>query len=95
VTREEAAIVSEYLRAYSEDKVVQFKDAESGEWIEWTFPSFWRAEASYRIKPEPRDIWVNEFGKDGYAVFNSQAEAKQWTGCQANRTAVHYREVIE
>ena len=48
----------------------------------------------YRIKPQPRTIWVNEYPNGGYAVHESIAAAKDITNSDATRIAVEYREVV-
>ena len=49
---------------------------------------------TYRIKPQPRTIWVNEYPNGGYAVHESIAAAKDITNSDATRIAVEYREVV-
>lgn len=56
------------------------------------------ASIDYRIKPEPKEIWVNEYKPEthrySYVVFDDRQEAENAAGA-AIRTAVKYREVIE
>ena len=47
----------------------------------------------YRIKPEPRTIWVNEYKDHGY-VHSTPEKAKQ-DSAGATRIAVEYREVVK
>lgn len=51
---------------------------------------------TYRIKPQPRTIWVNEYPSGGRYTYKSKKEAIDMAaGCRPERTAVEYREVIE
>lgn len=48
---------------------------------------------TYRIKPKPKDIWVNEY-KDFSWAYKSTEDAEHNVGHSALRVAVHYREVL-
>lgn len=52
--------------------------------------------SDYRIKPEPKEIWVNQWNGNGYVVFDSEdealAHAKRYGIGHATK---RYREVIE
>ncbi|WP_426355634.1 hypothetical protein ACN9MD_09575 [Stenotrophomonas maltophilia] len=82
------------VQALAEGKVIQFNDGSrwrdlgSGH-ISWDY-----AAKFYRIKPEPREIWVrrHEDGTNSAYVYSSKQEAED---CSKEWTAVHYREVIE
>jgi len=89
-------------------KVMQaFEDGEEIEYFQegsvWqiaTTPSWDWLRKSYRIKSQPKDIWVNEFKeglRDEVYCTKEAAEAggKTYTGSIILRTAVHYREIIE
>ncbi len=53
-------------------------------------------DVKYRIKPEPKDIWVNEYERqcDDY-FYHSREAAEESAAPYALRVAVRYREVIE
>ena len=57
----------------------------------WVF-----ADSEYRIKPEPKTIWVNEYksGNDGHPYQTKQA-AINVAGSRVARVAVEYQEVIK
>lgn len=82
------------VKALAEGKVIQLN--YNGDWknisdMEPIYPANF-----YRIKPEPREIWVNEYAKTqpGYCYFyNSEIEAKNALG-NGGETR-RYREVIE
>ena len=81
------------VQALAEGKVIQVMDF--GDWIDLQYVTFERRASSYRIKPEPREIWVNRYpnGMES-GIFNTEHAAKLH---RANDTAVQirYREVIE
>jgi len=84
------------LRAHKEGRAIQFRDAkDAGRWFDagnyrWDFHHF-----EYRIKPEPRTIWVNEY--DGAAMFSydSEYDATKFATESTGRVAVKYQEVME
>ena len=88
------------LRAHKEGRAIQFRDAkDAGRWFDagnyrWDFHHF-----EYRIKPEPRTIWVNEYVNDqtGVSFFNkdSAETCAESTQRAFSRIAVKYQEVIE
>lgn len=84
------------------------KALREGKALEWrTYDSFedWApsvnlnpnvaSNITYRIKPEPRTIWVNEYGDDPDAVHDSKDSAMRSAGAYATRIAVEYREVVK
>lgn len=82
------------VQALGEGKVIQIRTDLSG-WKDFEEFSFEKPAENYRIKPEPRDIWVNRYpnGMES-GIFNTEHAAKLH---RANDTAVQirYREVIE
>jgi hypothetical protein len=50
-------------------------------------------EYEYRIKPEPRTIWVNEYGTWLESFLDSDTARRVGSG--ASRIAVEYREVVK
>lgn len=85
------------VQALSEGKVIQGRMAYSGRWRDMPEEFDFSGPAeSYRIKPEPREIWVNQWNGNGYVVFDSEDEAV----AHANRYGIGhsttcYREVIK
>jgi hypothetical protein len=51
--------------------------------------------AEYRIKPEPRTLWVNEHSYDHHTGHDSAAAARHCANADARRIAVEYREVVK
>lgn len=87
--------VKDYLPlilALAEGKTVQYKLGDgwsTGGDVDFTLPA-----DQYRIKPEPREIWVNEYPnfKDLYAHTTQEGANQARNGRGITR---HYREVIE
>lgn len=64
-------------------------DKEGGE------PLFEWGRVDYRLKPQPKEIWVNEYD-DGDADMYLHTEKKTAESfLRKGRTTTHYREVIE
>ncbi len=84
----------EYLplvQALAEGKVIQSKFADG--WEDLDVVSFDLAARCYRIKHEPREIWVNTYpGGDRY-LHDSAEDAASYA--DVNVATRHYREVIE
>lgn len=83
------------VQALSEGKVIEFHDGHGGwnvdkEW-DFSYPA-----DQYRIKPEPREIWVNRFpdGHDALTWYESEESAHRAYG-RVGAVQVRYREVIE
>ncbi len=82
------------VQALAEGEVIQM--LAGGEWADMEDIDFVMPPCRYRIKPEPKEIWVNESGDVGYCFFQSEDEAirhakKYSIDCKI----VRYREVIE
>lgn len=84
------------VQALAEGKVIQGHMAYSGRWEDISGDIGFDGPASdYRIKPEPREIWVNRHadGLDGPVTYPSEESAKH---CGPNSSRpIKYREVIE
>lgn len=86
----------EVLNAYKAGKKIQFRQYGSLLWEDcinneprwnWTY-------YDYRVKPEPKVIWVNEY--DGYMYgYDSKDEAMKYTNTEHIRNAVRYVESPE
>lgn len=87
----------EYLplvQALSEGKVIQGRMAYSGRWEDMPEEFDFSGPAeSYRIKPEPREVWVNEYPSGVQYIWGTETQARENVG-EAGITR-RYREVIE
>lgn len=85
------------VQALAEGKVIQFNANTWTEphWIDVDRLLDSNPAQGYRIKPEPREIWVNHY-PNGMNAGNYESRLDAYDH-RANDTAVqvHYREVIE
>ena len=89
-------------------KIKVMQAAEEGETIQWckdndlgngwkdvdiNYISWDWNHHAYRIKPQPKEIWVNEY-KNHSGFHNTKEAAIGVAGFRVIRRAVHYREVL-
>lgn len=79
------------VQALAEGRVIQGNCG--GEWKDDDYPSFSSPPNYYRIKPEPREVWVNEYPSGVQYVWSNETQARENVG-EAGITR-RYREVIE
>lgn len=89
MNREDAKNLLPIIQAFADGKEVQWQ--ESGKWRTAVGPSFC-ADFEWRIKPEPREIWVNEY-KFGSDVYYSKEAAK--ANLMEGGVMSQFREVID
>lgn len=85
----------EVLTAYKAGKKIQF--SYGGKWIDChnNNPAFDFINTGYRVKPEPKVIWVNEYKDgDGYG-HTTRKNAEEASRDQHIRIAVRYVESPE
>ena len=93
MNRENAKKLLPIITAFAEGKVIERKDSD-GLWLVLNSPAFTNDPENYRIKPEPKEIWVNEY-PDGYCIGYSEVrEALRVEWGYPARKAVRYREVL-
>lgn len=85
------------VQALADGKQIQVRDGHSG-WCCIKEATFCSPPDDYRIKPEPKEIWVNEYSGRVVSLHESKSEA---VSCRADSVSTqkltirHYREVIE
>lgn len=86
------------VQALAEGKSLQYnanRADQTPKWEEREEFTFDEPPTEYRIKPEPREIWVNEWA-DGKRIFDSQNDASLHAmQYPLVRSTTRYREVIE
>lgn len=88
------------VQALADGKVIQLWNSGVRDIDKWRdvgeLATLSRAASEYRIKPEPREIWVNRFpsGQDGKFHYSSIGLAKM-ADVSGLATQACYREVIE
>ncbi len=82
------------VQALADGKVIQLKYCNE-DWHSIDDPSFDLPAEAYRIKPEPREVWVNRRsdGLEGTCAYTSEADAAE--GLLRDWTTIRYREVLE
>lgn len=86
------------VQALADGKSLQYnvnRSDEAPKWVDREDFTFDEHVTEYRIKPEPREIWVDRY-VDGYnsdRAYSSKEHAED--GIQDGWHAVRYREVIE
>lgn len=83
----------EVLTAYKAGKKIQFYHVCG--WVDCNNPAFDFISTKYRVKPEPRVIWVNEYADGSGSGYTSEADAKAFLGNHHKRVAVRYVESPE
>ncbi|YCT77650.1 hypothetical protein QV000_07260 [Stenotrophomonas maltophilia] len=84
------------VQALADGKVIQIAIV-TGDWVDLGEEVHFRAHpAEYRIKPEPREIFVPRW-PDGFegAPYRTEREAKQILSNETTCKIICYREVIE
>lgn len=80
------------VQALADGKVIQILEVD-GAWVDVIPETFFTMPASsYRIKPEPREIWVNEY-PDGFGFHYRTKEDAEKFGVGVRQ--VCFREVLE
>lgn len=82
------------VKALADGKVIQMLEGH-GYWVDMAEISSEVEACLYRIKPKPREIWVNEWA-DGKRIFDSHDDASLHAmQYLLVRSTTRYREVIE
>lgn len=80
------------VQALAEGRVIQIKWSD-GQWHDSEHLYFVHERDRYRIKPEPKDIWLNEY-PDGFCSAHASERAATDNKGKSGVTR-RYREVIE
>jgi hypothetical protein len=85
------------VQGLAEGRVIQYKYQKSDKSYAWmdleSCVDFCVPAEFYRIKPEPREIWVNEYPNEINSAYRSYDLAA--AHCLEYGRTVRYREVIE
>ena len=94
-TREEINRRIEIMQAYVDGKEIQRRYTYKDKWLDAPDPKFNWSMSNYRIKPEPREIWVVEdkVKRVAYGVHFSEKEAESYAA--EEDIVSHYREVLD
>lgn len=83
------------VQALADGRVIQARMFSCDPWKDCSRPDFTMDPSNYRIKPEPKEIWVNEW-PEGKRIFHSYGDAYVHAmQYPLVRSTTLYREVIE
>lgn len=92
MTRDEAKALLPIIQAYAEGKVIQIATKEG--WKDLANPPcFTMAVDRYRIKPEPREWWINVYNNGDKTAYSAKDIADDCAGFRID--CIHVREVME
>lgn len=83
------------IQAFADGKQIQFKSVCKNKW-EWkdVEDPQWFDRNEYRVKPEPKEVWVNEYPSGSMFGYSSKYLADE-SKVYGRVSCTHYREVIE
>lgn len=87
MNREQAATLLsniEFVKAFAEGKTVQLRVKGSKCWSEASYPDFQTRNMEYRIKPEPKQVYISVY-PDGlrFSSYETDADGKCQAACDA------------
>jgi hypothetical protein len=94
MNRENAAKFLPLVQALAEGKVVQFRPTPLDNWktIEKMDTKTW-APSHFRIKPEPREWWINVYPTENAYAYKEHAKAAK--NCGRGGETIRVREIID
>lgn len=85
----------EVIQAHKEGRTIQARHRKKHPWGDVPNPSWNFFEVQYRVKPEPKKLWVNFYGDIIYTHESKEAALSHAGGDRLTRTAVPFVEVTE
>jgi hypothetical protein len=83
------------IQAYKDGKTIQFRYGKGENWAICTLQHLFNfSDFVYRIKPEPRVVYVNLYS-DSHTAYNSSERAKDSAAFTCLEKAVKFVEVLE
>lgn len=83
------------MRAYLDGKQIQVRGTVF-DWSDVTNPSFDWSKLSYRVKPEPKAVWINEYDYRRGSWHSSPEDARRCAIERGlRRVAVKYVECVD
>ena len=94
MTPEEMRYAASILLAAADGKQIQGED--DGRYTDLAMPRFDFFRETYRIKPEPRECWVNFPAQADPIVHPTKKCAESYDyDCKPENTAIHMQEVLD
>ena len=97
MTPDEMRYAAEVLLAAADGKQIQYYSNDCC-WITCADTNFYFNRWKFRIKPEPRECWVNYYKEPPPLAFASKKKAERSGaryGCEPENTAIHMQEVMD
>lgn len=92
MTIEQAKELLPVIQAYVDGLQIQYKDSRQNEWCDvLSQPNFEASGCQWRVKPQPREFWVNVY--DGCLCAHPDSKTAQ-RELSANGRTIHVREVL-
>lgn len=96
MTRTEAKILAPIITAFGEGKAIQAKHIRNDRWEDVNLLDLENnSDWEYRIKPEPREFWVNIYEDGDIFIHPSKEKALQNAGSKRIPQTIRLREVID
>lgn len=97
MNRERAKELLPIIQAFAEGKEIQYISTLPNDHHVWLFTSSpqWADEHDYRIKPEPRELWLVSYNEVSCSLYPTKEEAEKDFSCGKPQEIIHLREVIE
>lgn len=96
MNKDNAAEYLPLVQALAEGKTIQIKETIGSGWFDDRAPDFNLPPREYRIKPEPREIWVNLYGDGGWQAHADEKSALAcFSGGRGDCAAIKFREVTD
>ena len=88
------------IAAHAAGNVIQIRNTTTSPWFDHRDPDWTARPERYRVKPEPREFWVNVYpsSADHYAYdasMLSYEQTRSWCNDRSDVLTIKVREVIE
>ena len=87
------------VQAYKEGKTIQARPKFSaGSWTDVIAPQWNFPEHKYRVKTEPKEIWVNFYEHDTLkqqVAYSTKKDAMRCKGRIKGAKTLHFRQVVD
>ena len=84
----------EAMQACIDGKEIQYKANCEHTWRHCINPSWNWAQFQYRVRPEPREFWVNCYANENMHAYTSKGRADNAAG-KLRTECIHVREITE
>lgn len=102
MNREKAKTLLPIITAFAEGKTIQYRPALEYEWCDTTNPTFCYSPSAYRVKPEPKKIYLIRRGggsvveaRDDFNIATATYTKLQAQGAFKPYTLEEYVQVLE